>query len=82
MPLPFFVSRRQDRESVLPLFMAAVNPPAQWVTDQVLDPLADVDLFVLSTDLTTANPTSAPPVADTTSGAGGTDTVKATKSKK
>ena len=37
-----------------PLFMTAVNPPAQWVTDQVLDPIADVDLFNLSADLTEA----------------------------
>ena len=61
--------------------MAAVNPPAQWVTDQVLVPIDPVDLFVLSADLTTANPTSAPPAADTTSGAAGTDTVKATTTK-
>ena len=68
-----------------PLLMAAVNPPTQWVTDQVLVPIDPVDLFVLSDDLTTANPTSAPPVEpepDTTSGGGGTDTVKSTKSKK
>ena len=38
--------------------MAAINPPAQWVTDQVLDPLAAVDLFELSGDLTTGIPVS------------------------
>ena len=73
-----------------PLLMAAVNPPSQWITDQVLVPIDPVDLFVLSDDLTTANPTSAPPTEpepeepDTTSGGGGTDTVstKSTKSKK
>ena len=63
--------------------MAAVNPPAQWVTDQVLDPLADVDLVNLSADLTEGYPTSAPPT-DTVVAASGTDTVstKSTKSKK
>ena len=66
-----------------PLFMTAVNPPAQWVTDQVLDPLADVDLVNLSADLTEGYPTSAPPSA-TVGGASATDTVstKSTKSKK
>ena len=61
--------------------MTAVNPPAQWVTDQVLDPLAEVDVFILSGDLTLGYPTSAPPV-DPITGGSGTDTVKATKSKK
>ena len=60
--------------------MAAVNPPAQWVTDQVLDPLADVDLFNLSADLTEGYPTSAPPT-ETVVAAAGTDTVKATTTK-
>ena len=76
-PLPLFVCRRQDRESVLPLFMAAVNPPAQWVTDQVLDPLAAVDLVILSGDLTMGYPTSSPPVAE-----GAATTKTTTKSKK
>ena len=75
MPLPFFVSRRQDRESVLPLFMAAVNPPAEWVTAQTLDPLAEVDLVKLNATLVKGYPTSATP---TVAGTSGTDTVKAT----
>ena len=61
--------------------MTAVNPPAQWVTDQVLDPLDDVDLCKLSDDLTEGYPASAPPV-ETQGGAKSTDTVKSTKSKK
>ena len=80
-PLPFFVSRRQDRESVLPLFMAAVNPPAEWVTAQTLDPLAEVDLVVLNDDLTEGYPESATPAPPTTVGTSGTDTVKATTTK-
>ena len=60
--------------------MTAVNPPAQWVTDQTLDPLAEVDLFNLSADLTEGYPTSAPPITTTTGGSG-TDTVKATTTK-
>ena len=60
--------------------MTAVNPPAQWVTNQVLDPLAEVDLVILSNDLTQGAPTSAPPVA-TQGGASGTDTLKATTTK-
>ena len=38
--------------------MAAINPPAQWVTDQTLDPLAAVDIYELSGDLTTGIPVS------------------------
>ena len=45
--------------------MTAVNPPAQWVTNQVLDPLAEVDLVILSNDLTQGTPTSAPPIEPT-----------------
>ena len=63
--------------------MTAVNPPAQWITDQVLDPLAEVDLVVLTPDLTIGYPTSSPP-AETVVAASGTDTIstKSTKSKK
>ena len=61
--------------------MAAVNPPTQWVSDQTLGPLDEVDLVNLSADLTEGYPTSAPPT-DTVVAAAGTDTVKATKSKK
>ena len=63
--------------------MTAVNPPAEWVSAQTLDPLAEVDLVNLSADLTEAFPTSAPPT-DTVGGTKSTDTVKAstTKAKK
>lgn len=57
--------------------MAAVNPPAEWVTAQTLDPLAQVDLVVLNDDMTKGYPESATP-APTTVGTSGTDTVKAT----
>ena len=30
--------------------MAAINPPAYWVTAQTLDPLDDVDLFIPEDD--------------------------------
>ena len=64
--------------------MAAVNPPAQWVTDQVLDPLADVDRFVEATnkDATYVPESTAGGGVDTVSGYAATDTVKATKTKK
>ena len=63
--------------------MAAVNPPAQWVTDQVLDPLAEVDLVILSGDLTLGYPTSAPPVEEGAATVTTKTTTKATtKSKK
>ena len=55
-----------------------------WQDDQLLEPLADVDLVVLTDDLTNGYPESAIP-APTVTGASGTDTVKATtttKSKK
>ena len=35
--------------------------PNDWQAQQTSDPMAEVDLFVLSDDLTTSNPTSAPP---------------------
>ena len=38
--------------------------PNDWQAQQTSDPMAEVDLFVLSDDLTTSNPTSAPPVAE------------------
>ena len=28
-----------------PFFMPVINPPAQWSTDQALDPAADVDIY-------------------------------------
>ena len=61
--------------------MAAVNPPAQWVTDQVLDPLAEVDLVILSGDLTLGYPTSAPPIEEGAAPVA-TKTATTTKSKK
>ena len=61
--------------------MTAVYPPAQWVTDQVLDPLADVDLVILSGDLTLGYPTSAPPVGEGAA-AKAAKTTTTTKSKK
>ena len=48
-----------------------------WQDDQLLEPLADVDLVRLNDDLTKGYPTSATP---TTLGAAGTDTVSAKKS--
>lgn len=70
--------------------MASVNPPAQWVTDQALSPDTPVDIVVQgenSEDLllmvpftTLGTGADAPPV-DTASAGGGTDTVKATKTK-
>ena len=38
--------------------MAAINPPAEWSTDQALLPETEVDLFELSGDLTTGIPRS------------------------
>ena len=38
--------------------MAAINPPGEWVADQTLDPLAAVDIYELSGDLTTGIPES------------------------
>ena len=38
--------------------MATVNVPAQWVTDQALDPGAAVDYYVFNDDLTKAEPLS------------------------
>ena len=70
--------------------MASVNPPAQWVTDQTLSPDAPVDIVVqaensaallLMVPFTTLGTGADEPAADTTSGGGGTDTVKATKTK-
>ena len=46
-----------------------------WQDDQLLEPLADVDLFVLSADLTEGWPTSAPLPPATMSGGSGTDTL-------
>ena len=51
-----------------------------WQDDQLLEPLAEVDLVVLNDDLTKGYPTSATP-APTVSGASTTDTVTATKTK-
>ena len=41
--------------------MAAVNPPAQWSVDQVLDPAAEVDLVIFNDDMTKAGPVSQKP---------------------
>ena len=38
--------------------MATVNPPAQWVTDQALNPSSAVDLYVFNENLTEAEPES------------------------
>jgi hypothetical protein len=46
------------RESYPSFFMATVNPPAQWVTDQALNPGAAVDYYVFNDSLTEAEPLS------------------------
>ena len=48
--------------------------PNDWQAQQTSDPMAEVDLFKLSADLTESYPTSAPPV--------GEQTAKATKKSK
>jgi hypothetical protein len=49
------------RESYPSFFMAAINPPAEWTTDQVLPPEAPVDLYVFNATLTEGIPESTVP---------------------
>ena len=56
--------------------MAAINPPAEWSTDQALLAEADVDLVVFTADLTKGYPrTAIPAPPETVFGGSGTDTV-------
>ena len=50
--------------------------PNDWQAQQVSDPNAEVDVFVLSDDMTTSYPTSAPPEEE---GGGGDEQTKSKK---